>query len=271
MFLAACVQLRTREDIAENWKKVEELVLRASRQGAKLIMTPENTLFLGPHFHNIALAQSLDGAWRMRFSDLAKQANAYLLIGSIAEKIEGETETNRCYNTSLFFSPEGDLLASYRKIHLFDVSIPNGLSIRESDSIQAGDQVVVVQTPLGAIGLSICYDLRFPELYRKLVEKGAEIIAVPSAFTLTTGKDHWHALLRARAIDNQCFVLAPGQWGVHDSKGTRRSYGHSLIVDPWGAVLADRGQGEGIAFAEIDLERLRQVRQSIPLSDHRIF
>lgn len=270
MFLAACIQLRTTEDIEENWTKVEQLVRRASSYGAKLVATPENTLFLGPQFHKIELAQSLNGDWRKRFSALAEETGVHLLVGSIAELI-AEEGVKRCYNTSLFFSPSGELLAHYRKIHLFDVSIPNGISIRESDSIRAGSDIVVVPTALGRIGLSICYDLRFPELYRKMTEKGAEILMVPSAFTLMTGKDHWHALLRARAIDNQCYVIAPGQWGTHDAEGKRKSYGHSLIVDPWGAVISDCGDGEGIVFAEIDLDYMKQVRQSIPVSKHRKF
>ena len=270
MFLAACIQLRTTESIEENWDKTVRLVRRAASHGARLIATPENTLFLGPQFHKIELAQPLDGEWRQRFSQLARETGVYLLVGSMAELIEDEA-TTRCYNTSLFFSPTGVLLAHYRKIHLFDVSIPGGISIRESDSIRAGTDIVVVPTELGTIGLSICYDLRFPSLYRRMIEQGAQILMVPSAFTLMTGKDHWHALLRARAIDNQCFVIAPGQWGTHDTQGKRRSYGHSLIVDPWGAVLSDCGAGEGIGFAEIDLEYLQEVRQSIPVSNHRIF
>lgn len=270
MFLAACIQLRATEDIEGNWKKAEMLIRRASKHGAKLVATPENTLFLGPQFHKIELAQSLQGEWRQRFSQLAKETGVYLLVGSIAELIK-EGDAHRCYNTSLFFSPEGELLAHYRKIHLFDVSIPNGISIRESDSIRAGQEIAVIPTELGCIGLSICYDLRFPALYRKMVEKGAQILMVPSAFTLMTGKDHWHALLRARAIDNQCYVIAPGQWGIHDKEGKRKSYGHSLVVDPWGAVIADCGNGDGIGFAEIDLEYVKQVRQAIPLVNHRRF
>ena len=143
------------------------------------------------------------------------------------------------------------------------------MCVRESDTIRAGDQIVVADTELGKIGMTICYDLRFPEMFRALVDRGADIIAVPSAFTLTTGKDHWHALLRARAIETECYVLAPGQWGTHDKEGLRKSYGHSLIVDPWGVVRADRGEGEGCCYAEIDLDYMHQVRASIPLRAHR--
>jgi predicted amidohydrolase len=157
----------------------------------------------------------------------------------------------------------------YRKIHLFDVDVPGGLTINESDTVAPGETVVVADTALGRIGMSICYDLRFPELYRALVDKGADVLAVPSAFTLTTGKDHWHCLLRARAIETQCWLLAPAQWGTHDEEGKRQSYGHSLIVDPWGTVVADKGHGVGLAFAEIDFERTAAVRQSIPLRNHR--
>jgi predicted amidohydrolase len=154
-------------------------------------------------------------------------------------------------------------------MHLFDVDVPGGLTIKESDSIAPGDAVVVVDTALGKIGMSICYDLRFAELYRQLRDRGADIIAVPSAFTATTGKDHWHVLLRARAIETQCWVIAAAQWGVHDAEGKRHSYGHSLMVDPWGTVVADKGHGVGLCLAEIDLDRNAEVRRAIPVCDHR--
>ena len=160
-------------------------------------------------------------------------------------------------------------MARYRKIHLFDIDLPGGPTFRESAHIAPGDDVVAVPTPLGVIGLSICYDLRFPELYRKLVDAGAEILTVPSAFTLQTGKDHWHPLLRARAIECQSWVLAPAQEGRHDDQGLRHSYGHALIADPWGTVVAECGDGEGFCLAEIDLERVRRVRAAIPVEQHR--
>jgi len=272
MFLAAAVQMRCTTDVEANLTRLENHCLRAAQYGAKFIATPENSAFLGPQFHKVDLAQSLDGPIVQRMSELARRCNAHLLVGSIAEKrftSEGSLDGKRCHNTSLMFSDTGELLSRYRKMHLFDVDIPGGLTIAESDSIAPGDEVVVAQTDLGAVGMSICYDLRFPELYRAQVDAGAQILAIPAAFTLTTGKDHWHALLRARAIETQCWVIAPAQWGTHDREGKRKSYGHSVIIDPWGTIVAEIGEGEGICLAEIDLERIHRVRQSIPVGRHR--
>lgn len=272
MFLAAAVQLSCTTDVEKNLATAERLIRRAARLGASLVVTPENTPFLGPQFHKIALAEPLDGPILRRFGGLAGELGIHLVVGSMAEQrllADGSVDPQHCYNTSVLFGPTGERLAVYRKIHLFDVDVPAGPSFRESDSIAAGSEVVVAPTPLGTLGLSVCYDLRFPELYRALADRGADILLVPSAFTLTTGKDHWHVLLRARAIENQCWVIAPGQWGRHDAEGKRESYGHSLIIDPWGAVVADKGHGEGLALAEIDLERTHQVRRAIPVRDHR--
>ncbi len=272
MFLAACVQLRCGPDVDANLAETERLVRRAASYGAKLVATPENTSYLGPQFHKVELAEPIDGAIATRLAKLADELSIHLLIGSIAERRtnpDGSADPKRCFNTSLLFGPNGDRIAVYRKMHLFDVDVPGGVTIRESDSIAAGDDVVIAETALGAIGMSVCYDLRFPELYRALVDRGAEIIAIPSAFTLATGKDHWHPLMRARAIETQCWVVAPAQWGQHDVEGKRVSYGHSLIVDPWGAVVAEKGDGVGLCLAEIDLERNAQVRRAIPMRDHR--
>ena len=272
MFLAACIQLCSTTDRDANLDRVEGYIRRAAHHGAALVVTPENIGLLGPQFHIVELAESLEGVTAKRLSALARELKIHLLVGSISEqRLEpnGEIDPQRCYNTSLLYGPDGVLIASYRKIHLFDVDVPGGLCVKESDSVVAGDEVVVAETALGKIGMSICYDLRFPELYRALVDRGAELITVPSAFTLTTGKDHWHTLLRARSIETQTWVIAPGQWGQHDEAGRRQSYGHSLIIDPWGAVVADKGQGEGVCYAEIDLERVRDVRRSIPLARHR--
>lgn len=272
MFLMACVQQRATTDTEANLAMVERLVRRAAKAGASWVATPENTAYLGPQFHKVSTAESLDGPIGTRLGKLADELSIHLLVGGLAEERrleDGTVDSQRCFNTSVLYGPDGDRIAAYRKMHLFDVDVPGGLTIAESDTIARGEQVVVAETPLGRIGMTICYDLRFPELYRALVDRGADILAVPSAFTLTTGKDHWHALLRARAIETQCWVVAPAQWGQHDPDGKRQSYGHSLIVDPWGCVVADKGQGEGLIFAEIDLERVRQVRRAIPVSQHR--
>ena len=272
MFLASCIQLRCTMEIERNLDTLDTLCRRSAKYGAQLIATPENTPFLGPQFHKVELAQPLDGETGARLSALAKDCNAHLLIGSLAEKRilpDGSVDTQKCYNTSVLYGPDGTLLARYRKIHLFDVDIPGGLSIKESDTICPGDTPVLADTELGKIGMSICYDLRFPELFRKLTDNGADMLAIPSAFTLTTGKDHWHTLLRTRAIENQCWVLAPAQWGTHDAAGTRKSYGHTMIIDPWGTIVAEKGDGEGICLAEIDIEYNKEVRQSIPLQHHR--
>ena len=267
MYLAACLQMRSTADVPANLDRVEALASRAARYGAKLVATPENTTFLGPADQKIAIAEALDGRTNTRLANLARSLRIHLLVGSVAERCD----ESRCYNTSLLYGPDGALLAVYRKLHLFDVDIPNGPRFRESARIAAGDQLVVARTPLGVIGLSICYDLRFPEMYRALVDAGAEVITVPSAFTLPTGKEHWHALLRARAIETQAWVLAPAQEGPHDDQGLRHSYGHTMIVDPWGTIAGERGEGEGLALAEVDLHRVAQVRASLPVGEHRRF
>lgn len=265
MFLASAVQLNASSDVEGVYAVTEQLVSRAAGYGAQLVCTPEATNFLGPHDQKIALAEPLNGATVQRYQDLARRLQIHLLIGSVNER----GDENRCYNTSVLLGPDGDLLGSYRKMHLFDVDVPDGVRFFESNTTAPGDEPVVVQTALGTIGLSICYDLRFPRLYQELVDRGAEILAVPSAFTLTTGRDHWHPLLRARAIETQCYVIAPGQHGHHDDKGLRNSYGHSLIIDPWGTVVADCADGVGLALAEVDLERVRRIRQGMPVQQHR--
>ncbi|MFN3199018.1 MAG: carbon-nitrogen hydrolase family protein [Bradymonadia bacterium] len=272
MFTAACVQLRCTTDLEANIATTERLIRKAASMGAALVATPENTTYLGPQFHKVDLAEGVDGPMSQRFAALADELGIHLLIGSMPERRfndDGTPDMERCYNTSLLYGPDGERIATYRKIHLFDVDVPGGLTIRESDTVHAGDDVVVAETALGRIGMTICYDLRFPEHYRALVDAGADVIMVPAAFTLTTGKDHWHALLRARAIETQCWVMAPAQWGTHDAEGKRKSYGHSVIIDPWGTVVADKGHGEGITLAEIDPARTAQVRQSIPVRNHR--
>jgi predicted amidohydrolase len=265
-FLAAVLQLNSTSDSEENWRQARELVARAANAGAAFVATPENTNFLGPHEEKVRRAEELDGPTCERFAGLARELGIHLLLGSFNER---GPDADRCYNTSVLFGTKGGRLAVYRKIHLFDVDVSPEVRFTESATVVPGEGPVVASTDLGRLGLTICYDIRFGELYRRLVEMGAEILTVPSAFTLTTGRDHWQALLRARAIESQCWLLAPAQWGRHDDEGLRESYGHAMIVDPWGHVVAMAPDGPGLALAEIDLERVRQVRRAIPVADHR--
>ena len=266
---AACVQLQCNSDSDRNWEACSRLVREAAAAGAQLIATPENTTFLGPHAQKVALAEPLDGPSHTRFADLARELQITLLVGSVAEVAAGESQ--RCHNTSLLFGPDGSQLSFYRKVHLFDVDVEDGVRFKESDTIAPGSETVVSDSPCGRIGMSICYDLRFPEFYRRLVEDGAQILAVPSAFTQKTGSAHWHVLLRARAIENQAWVLAPGQVGHHDDEGLRHSYGHSMIVSPWGEIVAEVQEGEGWCIADLDLEAVTRVRKSMPVQEHRRF
>ena len=263
---AAVCQMRSTADRAGNLRQAEELVRAAAARGATFVATPENTNYLGPHGEKVRLAESLDGPTCSLFSSLARELSIHLLLGSFNEKgpVKG-----LCFNTSVLFGPAGARVAAYRKIHLFDVDVPDGVSFRESETVAPGTDVVVAETGLGGVGLSICYDLRFGELYRELVARGAEIVTIPSAFTATTGKAHWEILVRARAIESQSFVVAPGQFGEHGDSGLRESHGHSLIVDPWGRILAEAADGIGVALAELDLAEVARVRAAIPIAAHR--
>ncbi|HTQ81417.1 MAG TPA: carbon-nitrogen hydrolase family protein [Thermoanaerobaculia bacterium] len=265
MFIAAAVQLTSTSDESANWESARELIARAASRGARFVATPENTNYLGPHEEKVRRAEPLDGPTVRRFGELAQKLGIHLLLGSFNEKSE---EEKRCYNTSVFFSPQGEILGTYRKIHLFDLDLPE-VSFAESATCKPGEATKVVPTELGAFGLSICYDLRFAELYRRLTELGAEILTIPSAFTLATGKDHWEPLIRARAIENQCYVIAAAQHGKHDDGGLRESWGHAMIVDPWGLPVATASDGPGLALAEIDLDRVGRIRRSMPVAKHR--
>jgi len=268
MVLAAVLQLNSSADAEANWSAAAGLVRRAAGYGARLVATPENTNFLGLHGEKVRRAEPLEGPTCRRFAALAAECGIYLLLGSFNER---SPDPERCFNTSVLFGPDGGRLAVYRKLHLFDVALADGYAFAESDTVRAGDAAVTAATPLGCLGLSICYDLRFPELYRTLVDSGAEVLCVPAAFTSTTGRDHWEPLLRARAIENQCYLLAPAQWGPHDDQGLRESYGHAAIVDPWGQVLATAADGPGLALAEIDRARVAAARARVPSLTHRRF
>lgn len=268
MSIAAVIQMNATSNSEANWRQASALVRRAAGLGAEFVATPENTNFLGPHEEKVELAETLEGLTCERFSRLADELGIHLLLGSFNEASE---EPDRCHNTSVLFGPEGNRLAVYRKIHLFDVDVSPEVSFTESNTVSPGTELVTVSAPFGVLGLSICYDLRFPGLYQELRSRGSEILTVPSAFTLTTGKDHWHPLLRARAIETQCYVLAPAQYGKHDDQGLRESFGHAMIVDPWGQIVAMAADGPGVALAGIDLQRVAEVRRAIPMNDHRKF
>ena len=264
-FLCAAVQLNSTDDRDRNLEMALALIDRAAERGAEVVALPENADYIGPQGVKVSLAEPIDGPAFALFAAKAKEKGIWLLAGSIAESsaIEGKAR-----NTSVLFDPEGTQRAVYRKIHLFDVDLADGTRFRESDVVEPGRDAVVVETPLAVFGLTICYDVRFPELYRELAARGSEVLFVPSAFTLHTGKDHWEVLLRARAIENTAWVVAPAQTGDH-GRG-RRSYGHSMIVDPWGVVVARCSEGPGLCIAEIDPERLTTVRNEIPSLRHRV-
>ncbi|HSQ62359.1 MAG TPA: carbon-nitrogen hydrolase family protein [Polyangiaceae bacterium] len=264
----AVVQLNSQADVAKNLAQVEALVGRAVEQGAELVTLPENFAFMGERDEDKrAVAEELsgDGPIIRTLARLARERGIFLLGGGMPEK---SADPDRPYNSSVLLAPNGALLASYRKVHLFDVDLPDGTQLRESAGCTPGEETCVVAVRERMIGMTICYDVRFPELYRRLADAGALVVTVPAAFTLTTGKDHWHVLLRARAIENQVFVLAPAQTGKHP-RG-RQTYGKSLIVDPWGDVLAQCGEGEGVAVATLDFDYQKRVRAALPSLAHRV-
>jgi predicted amidohydrolase len=263
-FRAACIQLRSSDDVGENIRDAERLIRAAARDGAQFIATPENTTLMAPD-GGAKLAHSYDEAHDPAipvFRGLAKELNVWLLAGSLAIKVS-ETKTA---NRSFLFSPDGAITARYSKIHLFDVNLPSGEKYRESNTVAGGEEALVADLPWGRIGLSICYDIRFPQLYREMAKKGAFAFTAPSAFTETTGKAHWHVLLRARAIENGAFMIAPAQGGLHANG--RRTYGHSLIVSPWGEILAEGGTDPGILAAEIDPQLSAEARAKVPSLEH---
>jgi len=262
-FLAAAVQMSSGSNRAANVARATELVREAAARGARLVVLPEVFAWRGPRGEEAAVAEPVPGATTETLAVLAGALGVWLCAGSLLERVPGE---DRAYNTSCLFDPHGALVARYRKIHLFDVELPGRVSVRESATRVPGGEVVALPTELGTLGLSVCYDLRFPELYRRLVRAGAEILLVPSAFTFPTGAAHWEVLCRARAVENQCYVIAPDQTGT--SPHGFLDWGDSLIVDPWGRVLARGGEGEGVVTAEVDRAYLARVRRELPCLTH---
>lgn len=268
----ALIQMCSGRDVEANLERCRSLGRQAfEERGADWVLFPENAPFLGADAEKLEVSEPLDGPIVQAFGDLA-DGRGWVTLGSFPERLaptagQGRRDQKeRSYNTQVMIAPCGDIHAVYRKLHLFDVEVEGGRSYRESDHVAPGEEVVVTEPPAPPVGLSICYDLRFPELYRRQVAAGAEILTVPSAFTLQTGRDHWHPLLQARAIENQCWVLAPNQWGHHF--GDRWSYGHSAIYDPWGRRVACASAREGLVVADIDADYTHQVRRRMPVADH---
>lgn len=255
----AVLQINSQADKDKNIQVALELLERAAAGGADLAVLPEYTDFLGPRETALASAEPIPGPTSNRFAAKARELGIWILTGSQREQ---SADPEHSYNTSLLFDRSGAMVARYRKIHLFDVEITGNVSAQESAAVAPGTEIVTAEIEGHRAGLSICYDLRFPELYRALALDGAEILFVPAAFTMFTGKDHWEILLRARAIENQCFVIAAGQTGKHEPDAV--CYGRSMVIDPWGTVLATAPDGVGLVFADLDFAQLRRIREQVP-------
>ncbi|MBL8710424.1 MAG: carbon-nitrogen hydrolase family protein [Rhodospirillaceae bacterium] len=264
VFRAACVQMNSGRDVAPNIAAASDLIRAAHAQGAQLVVTPENTTIIEPD-KKAALAKSPHEAEHPGlavFGDLARDLGIWLVIGSMPVR----AEESRIANRQFVFDPTGAVVARYDKIHMFDVDLPTGESHRESAQVRPGREAVIAATPWGGLGLTICYDVRFAYLHRALAQAGATMLTGPAAFTVPTGEAHWHVLLRARAIETGCFMFAAAQTGTH-AEG-RATYGHSLIIDPWGQVLADAGWDVGVVTCEIDTGLAAKARHAVPALTH---
>lgn len=262
----AIVQMCATSDVEKNLDATLALVVDAGRAGAEVVLVPEAFAFIGRERDRAAWLEPLPGSaadapGRIlgRCAEAARSTGVHLVLGGFPER----APDGRAYNTCVHLTPDGRVAAAYRKIHLFDVDLADGTRLLESRATAPGDRAVVTDTPFGPLGLTVCYDVRFPLLYQRLADLGAVAIAVPSAFTKTTGRDHWHVLLRARAIECQCYIIAPAQHGDHEHRG-RQSYGHGLIVDPWGDIVAECEGGDGFALADVDPARVDEVRGQLP-------
>ena len=265
----AVVQHCATTDVEKNLTTLESLSQQAAGEGADVITWPEAFAYLGRHEGKREILEALPdgGPIFHRCAQLAQRLNCELLLGGFHESVPN---SDKCFNTSVYLGRDGKIKAMYRKIHLFDVNIKDGPTLQESRQTEAGELAVVVDALFGRMGLTVCYDVRFPMLYQNLADQGAIAMSVPSAFTATTGALHWHTLLKARAIETQSYVIAPAQHGQHSKH--RASYGHSLIVDPWGKVVAELADGDGYVIAEVDPEQANQVRSEIPsLANRRHF
>lgn len=262
-FIMAVVQMDSQSDKQANLAKVEKFVAEAARRNANFVSFPENVNYIGDADGKKASAEIIPGTTSKIFSKLAIKHKLWIHCGSYAEKIPNE---DRVYNISIVVNPKGDIVSRYRKIHLYDVDISNGPAVKESAAVVPGKDIESFKTDFGLMGLTICYDMRFPELYRILALRGAKLIFVPANYTLFTGKDHWEVVLRTRAIENQCFIVAPGQCGI---KPAFQAYGRSMVIDPWGTVIAQASDGEGLCLTEIDIARVDAIRQQLPSLPNR--
>jgi nitrilase len=270
MSRAAVIQMTSTASAERNLARARELLVNAAEQGAQLAVLPENFAIMGrKEADKLALAEPFgSGPMQSALARTARELGLWIVAGTLP--IKSEREPLKVAGASLLFDDEGRCVARYDKIHLFDVDLPGRQErYRESATIAAGQQPVVVDTPIGRLGMAVCYDVRFPELFRNALDAGAQILCLPSAFTGPTGRAHWDLLVRARAVDNLCYMLASAQWGTHENG--RETYGDSMIVDPWGDVLARLPAGEGVAVAEIDLPRQTEVRERFPATSHRRF
>lgn len=266
MSKVAAIQMASAPQRDANLMEAGRLIQLAKDQGAELVVLPENFPIMGAEESDKVDIREpyLNGPIQSFLSDQAKKHGIWIVGGTVPLECD---DPNKIIAACIVYNSEGEVVARYDKIHLFDVELGNDESYKESETIANGTEVVVVDTPFGKLGLTICYDLRFPELFRQLVDKGAEIIAIPSAFTATTGKSHWEVLVRARAIENLCYIIAADQGGYHLSG--RNTYGDSMVVDPWGNVLNRLSQGAGVVIADIDLDRMKTTRRTFPCLQHR--
>ncbi len=269
MSICAAIQMASSPNVGSNLLEAEKLLTEAAQAGAKLLVLPENFAIMGKHELDKVKVREADGQGPIQafLSEIAKKLGVWVVSGTIPMEAYAD---NKVRAACLIYDDQGRRVARYDKVHLFDVSVPEtNEEYRESDSIENGDQPLVIDTPFGRLGIAICYDLRFPEFFRKMQQQEVDIVVVPAAFTAETGAAHWEVLLRARAIENMCYIIASNQGGFHVNG--RKTFGHSMVIDPWGVVMDCYKNGAGFVLGDIDLERLNTMRSSFPVLDHRRF